>query len=204
MSDRQVRDEVLIVFLAGHETTANALAWTWYLLAQHPGVEAPLHAEIDGVLAGRVPTLEDVPRLPYTRNVIEEAIRLYPPAYVIDRQLQRDFATGGYRLRRGATAFLSPYLMHRDPRYYPDPDRFDPDRWAPGEREKRPKFAYFPFGAGPRICIGEQFAWTEAILVLATLAQGWRAELAPGANVVPYPLIVLRPKHGIPMQLHRR
>lgn len=204
MSNRQVRDEVLIIFLAGHETTANALGWTWYLLAQHPDVADRLHAELDRVLAGRPPTLDDVPALAYTRNVIEEAIRLYPPAYVIDRAVASDLEIERYRIPAGSTIFLSPYLTHRDPRWYPDPERFDPDRWTPEARSARPKFSYFPFGAGPRVCIGEQFAWTEAVLVLARLAQSWHAELTPGAEVTPHPLIVLRPKAGIPMRLHRR
>lgn len=204
MSDRQIRDEVLIIFLAGHETTANALGWTWYLLAKHDAVASRLHDELDRVLGGRLPTLEDVPNLVYTRCVIEESIRLYPPAYVIDRATGSDLAIGGYRIRRGTTIFLSPYLTHRDPRWYPDPERFDPDRWTPEAKAARPKFAYFPFGAGPRVCIGEQFAWTEAILVLATLAQRWRARMASSEAVVPHPLIVLRPKTGIPMRVTRR
>lgn len=204
MSDRQIRDEVLIIFLAGHETTANALAWTWYLLARHPEVEARLHAELDRVLAGRPPTLDDVAALTYTRCVIEESIRLYPPAYVIDRATQSDMAIGGFRIRRGTTIFLSPYLTHRDARWYPNPEQFDPDRWSAEAKAARPKYAYFPFGAGPRVCIGEQFAWTEAILVLASLAQHWQGHLQTDAPVVPQPLIVLRPASGIPMRLELR
>lgn len=204
MTDRQVRDEAMTLFLAGHETTANALDWTWYLLSRVPEAEAILHAELERVLGGRLPTVEDMAHLPYTRMVLAESLRLFPPAYVIGRQAVEDHSVRDYVVPAGATVFVSPYVMHRDPRYYTDPERFAPERWAPETEARRPKFSYFPFGAGPRLCIGEGFAWTEGILVLATLAQRWRARLVPGQRVEMEPLITLRPKHGIRMTLYRR
>jgi len=204
MTDRQVRDEVLILFLAGHETTANALTWTWYLLSQNPVAEQRLHEEVDRVLGDRAPTLEDVPNLPYTRMVLEESMRVFPTVYVIDRSIETPLEVGGYVLPKGKTAFLSPWCMHHDPRWYPDPEKFDPGRWTPEEKAKRPKYSYFPFGAGPRSCIGEQFAWTEAAVILATLARRWQARVDPGHRVEPLPLITSRPKGGMPMTLTAR
>ena len=204
MSDRQVRDEVLILFLAGHETTANTLAWTWYLLSQHPEVEARLHAELDAVLGGRAPAFADLPKLTYTRQIIEESMRVYPTVYAMDRSTTKDIEVGGYTVPKGKTIFVSPWCMHHDPRYYPEPFRFDPDRWTPEEKEKRPRYAFFPFGGGPRTCIGEQFAWAEAICVLATLAQRWKPRLKPGHPVETYPLITVRLKHGLKMTLEAR
>jgi cytochrome P450 len=204
MSDEQVRDEAMTLFLAGHETTANALTWTWYLLAQNPAEERRLHKELDQVLAGRTPTLDDLPNLPYTRMVLSEAMRLYPPAYAIGRQTIEPYPVRDYVIEPGATVFISQYVMHRDPRYWFDFERFDPNRWTPEAQARRPKFSYFPFSAGPRVCIGEGFAWTEGILVLAALAQRWQARLVLGQPVTLEPLITLRPKHGMRMTLHRR
>lgn len=203
MSDQQLRDEVMTLFLAGHETTANALAWTWFLLAEHPEVDLRLAAELDRVLGGRPPTLDDLPALPYTRMVFSEAMRLYPPAWLLGRRAARDCSIGGYGIPRGAVVLVSQWVVHHDPRWYPDPFRFDPDRWA-ADVPARPKYAYFPFGGGPRRCVGEAFAWAEGLLVLATLAQGWRMRLVPGHPVVPDPLITLRPRHGIRVVLERR
>jgi cytochrome P450 len=193
MTDLQLRDEALTIFLAGHETTANALSWTWHLLALNPDTEARLHAELATVLAGRAPTADDVPRLPYTRAVFAEAMRLYPPAWTIGREPLEPFEAGGYRIRAGSVVLVSPWLVHRDPRWWPQPERFDPERWSPERETEQPRFAYFPFGGGPRKCIGEGFAWTEGILVLATLAQRWTLRHAPGAEVGREPLITLRP-----------
>ncbi len=201
MTDRQLRDEALTIMMAGHETTANALTWTWYLLSQHPDVEAQLHAELDNVLAGRLPTADDLPKLRYTEMVLAESMRLYPPAWGIGRKALNDYDVGGYTIPAGSVVVMIQYAMHRDPRYYPDPLKFDPMRWTPEERAKRPRFAYFPFGGGNRVCIGEQFAWMEGILALATIAQKWQMRLVPGSKVETRPLVTLRPKHGIRMTL---
>jgi cytochrome P450 len=204
MTDRQIRDEMVTLLLAGHETTAVALTWTWYLLSQHPEVEAKLHAEVAAVLGDRPPTIADVPALAYTRMVFAEAIRLYPPAWSFDRQAVRNVQIGDYLIPQGSLVVVSPYLVHHDPRWYPDPERFDPERWRPEAAVERPKFSYFPFGGGTRMCIGEQFAWMEGILVLATLAQRWRLRHVPGHVVALDPLVTLRPKSGMPMRLERR
>ncbi len=203
MSDLQLRDESMTIFLAGHETTAIATTWTWYLLAQHPEVQQELRAELRRVLDGRLPDFEDLPQLVYTRRVLAEALRLYPPAYVIGREPVRDVQVGGYILPAGSTVFMSQYIMHRNPSYFPDPERFDPQRWTPEAEADRPKYSYFPFGGGPRVCIGEQFAWTEGILVLATLAQHWRPRLKGSAPVGLQPMITLRPQGGVPMVLEQ-
>jgi cytochrome P450 len=204
MTDLQLRDEAMTIFLAGHETTANALTWTWYLLSQHPEVEARLHEEIDSTLEGRLPVADDVPRLRYVDMVFAESMRLYPPAWAMGRQVLSDYPLGDYVAKSGAIILMSPYVMHHDPRYYPDPFRFDPGRWTSEARAARPKFAYFPFGGGPRICIGEQFAWMEAVLVIATLAQRWRMRLVPGFRAEPRPMITLRQKYGMQMELEER
>src|SRR5205085_7639304 len=204
MSDRQLRDEAMTIFLAGHETTANALTWTWYLLSQHPEVEARLHEEIATVLQGRLPTAEDFPRLRYAEMVLAEAMRLYPPAWAIGRRAIADYPIGEYTVPARAIVLMSPYVMHRTPRYYPEPFRFDPERWTAEAREARPKFAYFPFGGGPRVCIGEGFAWMEGVLLIATIAQAWQMRLAPGQQVAPQPMITLRAKNGIRMRLEKR
>ncbi len=203
MSDLQLRDEVMTIFLAGHETTANTLAWTWYLLAKHPEVERRLHAEVDAL--GSVPLgAGALPRLSYTSMVVSESMRLFPPAWVIGRRALAPYHAGGHAIPEGSIVLLSPYVVHRDARWYPDPERFDPDRWAPDARAGRPRFAYFPFGGGTRICIGEQFAMMEAVLVLATLAGRWRLRLHPPHVVEPVASITLRPRNGIPMHLERR
>lgn len=201
MSDQQLRDEMVTLLLAGHETTAVALSWAWYLLSQHPDVEAKLQAELDEVLAGRPPTAADVPRLSYTRMVFAETMRLYPPAWGLDRKPVRHVQIGDYLIPKGSLVVVSPYLVHRDPRWYPDPERFDPERWRPEAVVERPKFSYFPFGGGTRMCIGEQFAWMEGILVLATIAQRWRLRHDPAHVVAMDPLITLRPKYGMRMQV---
>jgi cytochrome P450 len=205
MTDLQLRDEALTIFLAGHETTANALAWTWHLLALHPDVEARLHAEADAVLGGRLPTADDVPALRYTRQVFAEAMRLYPPAWTIGREPRADFQAGGYRITGGAgvVVMLSPWVVHRDARFFSDPGRFDPGRWTPEREAALPRYAYFPFGGGPRKCIGEGFAWMEGVVVLAAIARQWRLRHAPGARVEPEPLITLRPT-GLLMRPERR
>jgi cytochrome P450 len=204
MTDLQVRDEAMTLFLAGHETTSNALTWTWYLLSQNPETEDRLHRELDRVLGGRLPGAADVPLLRYTEMVFAEAMRLYPPAWAIGRRAMTDYDINGYTLPAGSIALMSPYVMHHDPRYFPDPFKFHPERWTEEARDSRPKFSYFPFGGGPRVCIGEPFAWMEGILLIATIAQQWRLRLAPGHRVEPSPLITLRPKYGMKMVIDRR
>jgi len=204
MTDEQVRDEAMTIFLAGHETTANALAWTWYLLSGAPDVEARLHEEVDRVLGGRLPTVEDLPNLPYARKVLNEAMRLYPPAWIMNRQVVEEHEVGGHTLPVGAVVLIFPYQIQRDPRFWTEPDRFDPDRWTPEADAKREMYAYIPFGAGPRMCIGEAFAWMEAHVVLATLAQRWRPRPKPGHVVKTEPKVNLRPKGGLPMVLEAR
>lgn len=203
MSDEQVRDEAITLFVAGHETTANLLSWTWLLLARHPQAEAALHAEVDAVLGGdRLPTVDDLARLPYTRNVLAESMRFYPPAYILGRRSLVEYRVREYVLP-ARTLFLMPqFIVHRDPRWWPNAEVFDPDRWRVPD-ESRPKFAYFPFGAGTRICIGEQFAWMEGTLALATLARRWRVRV-PGPDPKPEPIITLRPGGGLPARLERR
>jgi cytochrome P450 len=204
MSDAQLRDEIVTLLLAGHETTANALTWTWYLLARDARVEARLHAELDAVLGDRLPTIADLERLDYTRRVLAESMRLYPPAWSIARRVVEPFEAGGHVIAPGTTVLASQYLVHRDPRWWTAPSCFDPDRWLAEEQERRPKFAYFPFGGGTRICIGEQFAWTEGILVLATLAQRWRACYEEPLAPEPHPLVTLRPRGGLRMRVRLR
>ena len=199
MTDQQVRDEALTLFLAGHETTANALTWTWYLLSQHPEVEQRLHHEIDEVLGDRAPELSDVPNLRYAEMIFSEALRLYPPAWAIGRMATGPFELGGIEIPAKSICILSPYLVQRDPRWFADPEKFDPERWTPEARDSRPKFSYFPFGGGARVCIGERFAWMEGVIVMAAIAQKWRLRLAPGQRVEPLPLITLRVKNGLRM-----
>lgn len=204
LTDEQVRDEALTLFLAGHETTANALSFTWYLLAQHPDIAAQLHAELDAVLAGRVPTFEDFPRLRYTEMVVAEAMRLYPPAWAIGRLAVAEHEIGGYQLPVGGLVLLSPFIAHRDPRFWDAPEVFDPTRWRPERKDKIKPYSYFPFGGGVRRCIGEGFAWLELVLVLATLAQYWQPEIATGYQLKLQPLVTLRSVGGLSMKLRRR
>ena len=192
MSDRQLRDEAMTIFLAGHETTANALAWTWYLLAQHPAVEEQLRRELSEVLGGRPPSPADYPRLQYTEMVLAESMRLFPPAWAVSRYSIEDVTIGRWHVPKGSIVLTSPWVTHRHPDLWPDPERFDPLRFTPEAKAARPKLAYFPFGAGPRICIGEGFAWMEGVLLLAALAQRWRFEVI--SEPEPQALITLRPK----------
>ncbi|HVF27290.1 MAG TPA: cytochrome P450, partial [Pyrinomonadaceae bacterium] len=206
MSNEQVRDEALTIFLAGHETTANALSWTWYLLARHPEVESKLHREIDAVLeGGRPPQFEDLARLRYTEMVLAETMRMYPPAWAVGRLAIKDFEVGGYVLPAGSLILLSQYVTHHDARFFSDPFRFDPERFTSEAKDTRPQFSYFPFGGGPRRCIGEGFAWMEGVLLLAALASRWRMRLVPGHTVEMRPRITLRPgKGGVPVTLESR
>lgn len=205
MEPKQVRDEAMTLFLAGHETTANALAWTWYLLARHPQIYARVQEEAGAVLAGRPPAFDDLARLPYALQVLKEAMRLYPPAYALARQALRDVVVGGYCVPRGAIVLISPYLLHHDPARFPDPETFDPSRFTPEAESARPRHAYLPFGGGPRVCVGAAFALMEGHLLLATLAQRVTFLLAePGRRIAPEPLITLRPKGGVPVVVGRR
>ena len=204
MTDRQVRDEAMTIFLAGHETTANALTWTWYLLSQSPDIERRLHEEIDRALAGRLPTVADVDCLPYTTRVVTESMRLYPPAWLGGRRAVNEYSIGGYAVPPRSIVVMSQWIVHRDPRHSPEPERFDPDRWTPAFKAALPRFAYFPFGGGPRQCIGESFAWMELVLVLATIAQRWRFDLVPDHPVVPQAAVTLRPKYAMKMMARKR
>jgi cytochrome P450 len=204
LSPRQIHDEALTLLLAGHETTALALNWTWYLLAQHPDVDAAMQAELQTVLGGRLPTAADLPHLRYTRMVLSEALRLYPPAWLMTRRAREEVVIGDYRFPQGTFFLISPYLTHRDPRFFADPEAFVPTRWAAPLDAGSARYAYFPFGGGPRQCLGEGFAWMEGILVLTTMAQMWRMELIPGPPVEPWALVTLRPKAGIHVRLARR
>lgn len=207
MTDQQVRDEVMTLFIAGHETTANAISWAFYLLAQNPAVEAKLKTELDTVLAGRLPTIEDVPALAYTRLVFSEALRLYPPAWTMGRLALADDEIGGYHVPAGTTVLASQWVMHRHPRYWDEPTQCRPERFQAGDEmalRRRLRFVYFPFGGGPRLCIGEQFAWLEGILLIATLAQRFHVRLSPNARIEPEPKITLRLKYGLPVTLLER
>jgi len=203
MSDEQVRDEALTLFLAGHETTADALTWAWYLLSQNPEAEAAFHAELDRVLAGRLPSFDDLPQLRYTEAVFAEALRLYPPAWGIGRRALEDYQVGDFAIPARSVVLLSPYVVHRDPRWFPEPLAFRPERWL-AEDSARPKFAYFPFGGGARVCIGERFAWMEGTLLLAVIGQRWRLRLEAGHRVETHARITLRPKFGLRMIAERR
>src|SRR5580698_1350463 len=202
MSDRQIRDEALTLFLAGHETTANALMWAWYLLSRNPAAAAKFYDEVDRVLAGRLPTFNDLSDLKYTEGVFAEAMRLYPPAWVVGRRAITEYTIGQYTVPPRSILLMSPYVVHRDPRWFPSPDQFKPERWM--EPDDRPKFSYFPFGGGMRVCIGERFAWMEGVLLLATVAQKWRFKLVPGHPVATSALITLRAKHGMKMVAEER
>jgi cytochrome P450 len=217
MSDLQVRDEVMTIFIAGHETTANALTWTFYLLSQYPEVEQRLHDELDSVLSSssngsnnnsssgsRIPTGDDIPKLQYTEKVFRESMRLYPPVWTIGRYVENDYSIGEYTIPVGSSLLMSQYVMHRNSRYYEEPERFNPDRWTEKFKTQLPRFGYFPFGGGIRGCIGESFAWMEGILVIATIAQRWTMRLVPNHRVKLDPAITLRPKCGMKMKLIQR
>jgi cytochrome P450 len=206
MTDEQVRDEVMTLFLAGHETTANALSWTWYLLAQHPEITTKLFAELDSVLQGHAATAADSARLPYTEMVVKESMRLYPPVWAVGRQSIGPFEAGGYQFPAKTNVVILQRTLHRDPRYFAEPEVFDPERWSPDSPRYRvlPRFAYFPFGGGPRVCVGTGFAMMESILLLATIAQRYDMKLAPHQKVRMLPSVTLRPRDGIKMILHRR
>jgi len=204
MSDEQIRDEVLTIFLAGYETVANALAWTWYCLSQNPDAETRLHAELDAVLERRLPTLADYPALTYTEQVFAESMRLYPPAWAMGRRSTKPITLGPYRIPAGAHFFFSQYIIQRSEEYFPDPLRFDPTRHTPEAKAARPRFAYFPFGGGGRQCIGESFAWMEGVLTLATIASRWRLTYLGDAPPVPQARITLRPRDPLLMRLESR
>ncbi|MGC2467558.1 MAG: cytochrome P450 [Candidatus Acidiferrum sp.] len=204
MTDRQLRDEAITLFLAGHETTANTLSWTWWLLAQNPAVEAKLHAELKAVLAGRAPSLDDLSKLVYTNHVITESLRLYPPAWGTARTAIEDLEIAGYSVPKNSGVSFAQWTVHRDPRWYDAPEEFRPERWEGDLLKRLPRFAYFPFGGGPRQCIGNTFALMESALVLATIAQHYRFRLVEGHPVVPLASITLRPRHGIRATLESR
>jgi cytochrome P450 len=204
MTDDQLRDEIITIFLAGYETVANALTWTWLLLSQNPDAAKRFYDELDQVLGARVPTLEDLPLLRYTEMVFAESMRIYPPAWAMGRQSTAPISLGPYRFPAKTYFFFSQYVMQRDPEYFPDPLRFDPERFTPEAKAARPRFAYFPFGGGGRQCIGESFAWMEGVLILATIAQKWRLSLLPDQQIDVQPKITLRPKYPIHMRVEER
>lgn len=207
MTDTQVRDEALTIFLAGHETTAVALTWTLYLLSQNPAIEARLIEEIDRVLNGRLPTVDDMPQLKYVEQVFAEGMRMYPPAWAIGRMTAEHYTMPGghnWELEPGSIVVMSPYVTQHDARYFPDPERFDPDRWLPERAEGRPKFSFFPFGGGARVCIGERFAWMEGVFLLTVILQRWKLTLDPAQVVEKKALLTLRPKHGMRMRVEQR
>ena len=204
VSNQHIRDEALTLFLTALDTTSIALNWTWYLLSQNPEAEAKLHEEIDRELKGRTPTAEDIPRLKYTRMVFGEAMRLFPPVYIISRQALVDFPIDRYVIPAGTIILMSPYLIHHDPRFHPNPEAFNPEAWDQHSNSPSSKYEYFPFSKGPRSCIGESYAWMEGVLVLATIAQSWSIQLVPNHPVALLQLINLRPKHGMKMNLFRR
>jgi cytochrome P450 len=201
----QLRDDALTILLAGHDTIASALVWTWVLLARHPDVEARMEQEVDAVLRGRSATAADVSALVFTRQVLAESLRLCPPAWVVARAAISDCELGGMAVPAGSTVLISQHLMHRDPRFFPNPSVFDPERWLDDRQTGRPRMAYLPFGAGPRSCIGEGFAWMEGVVVLATFAQRWRLRLAESEQSIrPSPKITLRPPPSLRMVPHER
>ena len=203
MTDEQLRDEVMTIFLAGHETTANALTWTYYLLSEHPTIETKLQEELHSIFGSNktIITADDVPRLEYTEKILTESMRLYPPAWALGRQGIDDYKVGGYTIPKGSIILMSQYVMHRNPRYFPEPDRFYPDRWTEEFKKQLPRFSYFPFGGGIRGCVGEPFAWLEAILLVATISRQWRMRHVPSHKVELKALITLRPKYGMLMKL---
>ena len=207
ITDRQIRDEIITLFMAGHETVASALGWTWYLLSEHPDVERKMHEEMNSVLGenGRRPVVEDVPKLVYTKMVLSESMRLYPPVWAAARRPDHeDLQLGEYVIPRDSTIFYSQYVVHRDARFFPEPERFIPERFTPEEEAKRPKFAYFPFASGHRKCIGEGFAWQEALLAMAVIAPHWRLRMVKDHPIALEPLTALKPKYGLRMALEKR
>lgn len=204
MTDKQLRDEVMTLFMAGHETTAIALSWTWYLLSQNPDADARLGMELESVLGGRTPRIEDLPQLRYVNAIVKESLRLYPPAWGFGRQAKEDCEIGGYHVRKGRQVFFFPWIVHRDPRYFDNPEEFRPERWMDESIDQLHKYAYFPFGGGPRLCIGNTFAKMEAVLVLATIAQRYRLRLVEGQVIEPWPVFTLRPRYGIKMVIEKR
>jgi cytochrome P450 len=204
MTDKQLRDELMTIFLAGHETTALTLTWAWYLLAQNPEAEARLAAELDEVLGDRAPTVGDLPRLRYADWVVKESMRLYPPAWTVGRECVRECEVGGFRVKQGMQVFGFQWVIQRDPRWFTDPLAFRPERWGEESISRLPKYAYFPFGGGPRLCIGNYFATMEAVLILATIARRFRLRLAHGREVEVFPALSLRPKHGLKVKLEAR
>lgn len=204
MTDKQLRDEVITLFLAGQETTALTLTWAWYLLAQHPETEARLWQELEEVIGKRQPEAADVPQLKFTEMVAKESMRLYPPAYVIGREAASACEIGGYEVPKGMQVFMPPWVVHRDPRFFDAPQEFKPERWTPEFINQLPKYAYFPFGGGPRVCIGNAFAMMEIVLILATIAQRFRLELVSRHPVELQPAMSLRPRNGIRMKIERR
>ncbi len=204
MTDQQLRDEVMTLFLAGHETTALVLAWAWYLLGSNPEAERKFHAELDEVIGNRDPGFDDLPRLKFTEQIAKETMRLYPPAYGLGREAVADCEIGGYRVPAGTQVFVFQWVTQRDPRFFDEPLAFKPDRWTAEFEAQLPKYAYFPFGGGPRACVGASFAMMEMILVLATIGQRYRLEVVPEHPVETYPAMSLRPKHGVKVIVKRR
>jgi cytochrome P450 len=204
MNDRELRDEAMTLYLASHETTALTLTWTWCLLSRHPRVEAKLVSEWRNVLSGKIPSADDIPRLPYTGAVIAESMRLFPSVYVLGREATTDLELGGYRVKRGYTVLMSQWASHRDPEYFSDPEEFRPERWGSGFARRLPKFAYYPFGGGRRVCVGSSFALMEVAIVLAAVGQRYRFNLDPEAIIEIKPQITLMPAHDIPATLERR
>ena len=204
MSDKQLRDEIITFLIAGHETVASLLVWTWYALSLHPAVERKLHDELTTTLDHRPPTMDDLPRLPYTRKVVDETLRLYPPSWISTRRAIECDTIGGYRIPANALVVMSPYVTHRRVNEWPNPEGFDPDRFTPEENAARPRFAYFPFGGGPHLCIGQSFALVEAQLIVASIAQRYRLALTLSQQIEVAPLVTLRPKHGMLMRIRQR
>jgi cytochrome P450 len=204
MSELQVRDEAMTLFLAGHETTAKALTWSWYLISENPQAESKLHAEVDAVLGGRPPTAQDFRKLEYTTKIMTEALRMYPPSWTLGVKVTKPFTVAGFPMPVGATLVMSQYLVQHDARFFTDPEKFIPERWTPEFKSSLPRFAYFPFGGGPRACVGEQFAWMEGVLVIAAIAQRWRLRHVRGHKVELLPRLTLRPKYGMKMTVTRR
>ena len=204
LTDQKIRDQIVTFLTVGHETTATGLMWTWYLLSENPDVAKKVYSEVDRGLGDRLPSGQDCDRLRYTRMVFAESMRLYPPIWLMTRRAVRDLKIDGFVIRSGSYVHLSPFVMHRDPRYFPEPERFDPERWTPEAAAARPKFSYFPFGGGSLQCIGEGFAWTKGILVISTLAREWEMRVVPGHRIELDPHITLRSRYGMPMKLKRR